>query len=219
MEAFQCQYDGTDFVSDLITQMVEYISLETPIQRSRELTAVENSESGAGPLQEKPSGAIAAVNDWGDVFLRQPTLYLRLTLTVDHSLSSARFPDESDFPPALQLKNQTEKSFPRYRISMNRSDDAANCPIPTANPQGSPGNLMNVSESASDSLNPSFGNTADVTPTVMDSFDFESKGLGPPMGFEAFDFDMGSKRGFGFDYPAAWNYDNSMFPESCDGLS
>ena len=219
MEALQTQYDGTDYVSDVITRMVEHISLESPTQRSREHTVVENSEEDSRPLNEKSSVDVPTVSDWGDVFLRQPTLYLRLVLTVDHSLSRVRFPDDVDFPPALQSKNKTGTAFPPYRISMNGSEPA----IPTAdsNQSQKADNPMDATESSMNSLNSSYNNNAidSTLPMIMDSFDIESADFELPMGFEAFDLDMSSKRGFGFDYLAAWNDDSGMFPETCEGLS
>lgn len=123
MKGLQSQYDGTDEICEIIRRMVDYMSVENPTRgrrfnSSQDKTVFQHDISSPKPSPLEPSMPPKVVNDWGDVLLRQPTLYLRIALTIDLSLSKGYFPDDTDFPTALQSRNQIETRFPLYRITI-----------------------------------------------------------------------------------------------------
>lgn len=122
MKGFKLQYDGTDEVSEFIGKMIDCISIEGPAQRSHSGKSETNStrqchDSEYQYLSLAPSWS-ATVNDWSDVFVRRPSLYLRISLTIDLALSKGHFPDESDFPITLQSKSSFDARAPLYRITL-----------------------------------------------------------------------------------------------------
>ncbi|KAF2815567.1 uncharacterized protein BDZ99DRAFT_435984 [Mytilinidion resinicola] len=128
MKGLQAQYDGTDEVFEIIGKVVDYMSLEKSTQRRRSSNehkyVFQDSDSPRLSSLE-PKNPRRAVNDWGDVLLRQPSLYLRIALTMDLSLSKGQFPDDTDFPAALQSQNHIQTHFPLYRITMGEFENAS----------------------------------------------------------------------------------------------
>jgi len=118
MKTFQSQYDATDKVTEIISKMVEHISIENAEAQGE--TPSNHSEADLGSLASKSSDDPSVVQDWGDVLLRQPKLYLRLTITIDLFMSKGVFPTDSDFPVHLQSKVKPPGGqFPLYHISMD----------------------------------------------------------------------------------------------------
>src|ERR1700730_8703574 len=93
-------------LSVIIAKMIESISLERSIQASpvtNDKLALRKQayqlKSSLVPSLSTQIESLTAVRDWGDVLLRQPSLYLRFILTIDHSLDKGQFPgDDIDFP-------------------------------------------------------------------------------------------------------------------------
>ncbi|PTB39325.1 hypothetical protein M441DRAFT_38369 [Trichoderma asperellum CBS 433.97] len=50
-------------------------------------------------------------NKWAKLFAGKPRTYLRIALTIQHSLSSGNFPSEEDFPKALQIVRFAEETM------------------------------------------------------------------------------------------------------------
>jgi hypothetical protein len=106
MKVFKSQYDVTEEVSDIITTMINFVSVELPMQKSQyPITNYESSSPpqvrcSTGSFPVKPTNALSVVNNWGGILLRQPSLYLRFALTIDLALEMGHFPDDSDFPRA-----------------------------------------------------------------------------------------------------------------------
>jgi hypothetical protein len=50
-------------------------------------------------------------NKWAKLFAGKPRTYLRIALTIQHSLSSGNFPSEEDFPKALQTIKFSEETI------------------------------------------------------------------------------------------------------------
>ncbi|KAM0522496.1 hypothetical protein ACHAPE_002086 [Trichoderma viride] len=50
-------------------------------------------------------------NKWAKLFAGKPRTYLRIALTIQHSLSSGNFPSEEDFPKALQMVKFAEETM------------------------------------------------------------------------------------------------------------
>jgi hypothetical protein len=123
MKGFKLQYDGTDEVSEFVGRMIDYISIERPAQKSPSGKGKANStrkcdDSGDQSLSVAPAWCTTVANDWSDVLVRQPNLYLRILLTIDLSLSKGHFPEESDFPTTLQSNRLFDTRPPLYRITL-----------------------------------------------------------------------------------------------------
>lgn len=68
------QYDGVDWVARLVRYLVDLVQDDL-------------SFTTAG----------SSVNDWGELLAVKPRTYLRLSLAMDLSMSSGRFPEKKDF--------------------------------------------------------------------------------------------------------------------------
>lgn len=216
MTALQSQYDVADTVSEIIGKMVEHISLDQ--QETQGESPSNHSEADLGSLASKSTDDPSVVQDWGDVLLRQPKLYLRLTITIDLSFSKGYFPNDSDFPLALQSKTKPGAQFPPYRISMDGTKSPGYSTDALSNTRGINGGMQGWSDDVpSASMKGPFGKSLafkpneTMTSAVMDTMNFDSSGFELPMGFEAFDMDLLSKRGFDFAFP--WGSETTAFPE------
>lgn len=79
MKTYGPQYDGVDWVSEIVRHIVGLAQLVRPKVRSSNSTIY-----------------------WTDIFAFRPSSYLRLVLTLDLSLSKGRLPQDSDFPHSLR---------------------------------------------------------------------------------------------------------------------
>ena len=211
MKDLKPQYDGTDEVSDFVTRMVECISLESPSQAQRK----EGSRQGSSWLA--PGGAMT-VNEWSDVLLRQPSLYVRLVVTIDLALSMGRFPEDKDFPVVLQSKAMPGNRFllSRTTISHIQEGDEKNgqrdrstwgSEVLTEGPQ-----VQNIN----DFSDPGIGGSKELSGQVQQSVRTSPISIIADMELPMnFGFDIGSSDEVGalLDNPAIWG--NGMFP---DGL-
>lgn len=82
MRTYQPQYDGVDWVSEIVRHIVNLAQIDGP---------------GTSPTSLKPP-----INDWTDILALQPSSYLRLALALDLSLSKGRLPEDGDFPVSLR---------------------------------------------------------------------------------------------------------------------
>lgn len=100
MNELQSQYDGTDEVRNFIQAVVEYCTVSIlrpePISPSigdGSTSHHANSNGGVGaPI------SVTVARDWGHLLVHHPSLFFRLSYTIDLSLSKGRYPDDSDFP-------------------------------------------------------------------------------------------------------------------------
>ncbi|KAF5004781.1 hypothetical protein FDECE_8738 [Fusarium decemcellulare] len=79
MKTWQPQYDGVDWMTEIVRHIVELAQLNDPVL-------------------DRQSSAI----DWTDILAFQPASYLRLALTLDFSLCKGRLPRDGDFPHSLR---------------------------------------------------------------------------------------------------------------------
>lgn len=111
MELFRSQHDHTECVITAVnkTLHVAEFGLRNLLSSSRPLPA------GGGLSLGRP-----ALSGWSDIFKRHPTLYLRLSLTLDMSLSSVRSPDEARLP-SWTCDTWTGAQSPRIPMSLHMS--------------------------------------------------------------------------------------------------
>jgi hypothetical protein len=93
MKTYQPQYDGVDWVSETIRHVVNLAQLDS--------TTSETDSAGNSNGNTEGNGNGVAC-DWTDILTSHPSLYLRLALTMDLSLSKDRLPEEGDFPTSLR---------------------------------------------------------------------------------------------------------------------
>jgi hypothetical protein len=129
MKGLQSQYDGTDEVWNFIKSVVEYASIVSlgqlqPPQEPPRLPHRDGSASklidSIGSFSSRALVPATDASDWGRMLLKNPTLYLRLTHTIDLCLSRGRYPEDSDFP--LLLKS-TYTHIPLYQVNPRNARD------------------------------------------------------------------------------------------------
>ncbi|CAI7671811.1 unnamed protein product [Penicillium palitans] len=107
MKTYQYQYDGVDWVTEIVRHIVNLAQLDEPSLRTQ----------GTG-IQ------------WTDILVFQPSSYLRLTLVLDLSLRKGRLAEDGDFPASLRglfaaelrpLKGLVEANT-THRIEQARND-------------------------------------------------------------------------------------------------
>ncbi|GKU09138.1 unnamed protein product [Fusarium langsethiae] len=76
-----------------------------------------------------------AITDWGQILIKYPDTYLRLTWTVDLCISRGKVPQDQDFP--LCLRNGSDKG----RASLDSGDRFDACQYLDGSSEGSPSDL------------------------------------------------------------------------------
>lgn len=144
MKAYQPQYDGVDWLSEILRHIVN-------------LARVDGTA--------RPKRALAA--DWADVFYSQPNYYLRATLAYDLSLRKGRLVEEKDFPPSLRgactvdydaLQRPTDAGFADSRAAgpdlMSEDETCPPCQQPSetdaSTATSGPCSLLSIEPSALD---------------------------------------------------------------------
>lgn len=105
MRTYQPQYDGVDWVSEIVRHIVNLAQVDGTSSRS--------------------SGFKSSINDWTDILASQPGSYLRLALALDLSLSKGRLPEDGDFPVSLRGLFTGGFSPLRALVEANRVNDPA----------------------------------------------------------------------------------------------
>ncbi|KAF9772795.1 hypothetical protein IL306_009480 [Fusarium sp. DS 682] len=111
MKAMQNLYDGVDDVWTFIRTAVDYATVqdaenEPGSQTCHSRNAVECIGSGSSLLNDNESA-----NDWGNVLVKEPVLYFRLSRTIDHSLALGRYSEDSSL--ALSPRHSARLPSPR----------------------------------------------------------------------------------------------------------
>ncbi|KAK2933519.1 Zn2-C6 fungal-type DNA-binding domain [Fusarium oxysporum f. sp. vasinfectum] len=121
MRQFRSRCESTDEVLLYIEKTVQYIQTDeslkelspaftSPASRSRRETII------APTLRSFTRGDLA------DMFLKDPLVFLRISMTVDFSLSRGRFPSEAEFPKQLRAI-QEEDEIPDLTFLANMTDN------------------------------------------------------------------------------------------------
>ncbi|KAJ5355956.1 hypothetical protein N7517_010565 [Penicillium concentricum] len=79
MKTYQSQYDGVDWVTDIVRHIINLAQLD----------------------DQSPKNQGSGIN-WTDILVFQPSSYLRLTLVLDLSLRKGRLAEDGDFPVSLR---------------------------------------------------------------------------------------------------------------------
>lgn len=102
MKIYQPQYDGVDWVSEIVRHIVNLAQLDST-----------NAQSSSN----------SKITDWTDILASQPSSYLRLALALDVSLSKGRLPEDGDFPVKLRGLFTGGFSPLKTLVEQNRTND------------------------------------------------------------------------------------------------
>lgn len=96
MKTYQPQYDGVDYISETIRHIVNLAQIDPP-------TNTQNTTSSMMMIpQDSANSMQPIISDWTDILASHPNSYLRLSMTMDISISKGRLARETDFPVKLQ---------------------------------------------------------------------------------------------------------------------
>ncbi|KAI0804418.1 hypothetical protein GGR55DRAFT_691011 [Xylaria sp. FL0064] len=96
MKTYQPQYDGVDYISETIRHIVNLAQIDPPNNSA-------NSPSSITVSPQDPTNSMQPIiSDWTDILASNPGSYLRLSMTMDISISKGRLAKETDFPVKLR---------------------------------------------------------------------------------------------------------------------
>jgi len=127
MKTYQPQYDGVDYISETIRHIVNLAQIDPP---------------GNSSNQESASNKKPLISDWTDILASHPNSYLRLSMTMDISISKGRLARETDFP--VKLRGLFAQGFSPIRALL-----AGGRPRPP-DAQPTPGSLHNPAPAVPD---------------------------------------------------------------------
>ncbi|KAK2774854.1 hypothetical protein FQN53_003469 [Emmonsiellopsis sp. PD_33] len=116
MQLYRNRYDGTDYVALLIQQVLRFAegqNLLISIQPGAAGNLMPDSANGNGEgnsntstaLTERPNKQLSigkGTKSWAEVFVRQPRLYLRLSLSIDFAFARGQYPRDADLPAIVR---------------------------------------------------------------------------------------------------------------------
>ncbi|KAL7942524.1 hypothetical protein V8C42DRAFT_331252 [Trichoderma barbatum] len=116
MNKFRSQHENANNVLKFIKQIIAHIQTTESVEITQQEQLTEtcfppellSSFAQGGNMQEKDA---EPKNKWAKLFAGKPRTYLRIALTIQHSLSSGHFPSEEDFPKALQMVKFAEENM------------------------------------------------------------------------------------------------------------
>ena len=122
MTGFRNMYESTESVLQSIEKIVDYIKLNEPLQRLHsDSPSMDRRQTGSMP---PPRGTQVRSSDvWAELIDENPYSYLRISLTVEYSLSRGQFPSEKDFPKVLQTLHRNHNYFTGYN-ALTELDDS-----------------------------------------------------------------------------------------------
>jgi hypothetical protein len=107
MKTYQPQYDGVDYISETTRHIINLAQIDPPSNPANTTTTTSISS------QESIYSMKPIISDWTDILASQPGLYLRLSMTMDISISKGRLAQEADFP--VKLRGLFAKGFSPIR--------------------------------------------------------------------------------------------------------
>ncbi|KAL6817269.1 hypothetical protein J3E69DRAFT_345034 [Trichoderma sp. SZMC 28015] len=116
MNKFRSLHENANNVLKFIKQIIAHIQTTESVEIAQQEQLTDtcfppellSSFPPGGKIQEKDK---EPKNKWAQLFAGKPRTYLRIALTIQHSLSSGHFPSEEDFPKALQMVSFAEDTM------------------------------------------------------------------------------------------------------------
>ncbi|TGJ87614.1 hypothetical protein E0Z10_g1144 [Xylaria hypoxylon] len=191
MKTYQPQYDGVDYISETIRHIVNLAQIDPPSNSA-------NTPSSITVASQDPANSMQPIiSDWTDILASNPGSYLRLSMTMDISISKGRLAKETDFP--VKLRGIFAHGFSPIRallagnharippaFATGSPAPALFAPDPTAHIQ--PGSVHSVS-SDEDSTSP--GSTDNSGGTLENNNEMTSESPPfPPPGSDGADADL-----------------------------
>ncbi|KAJ5496526.1 hypothetical protein N7463_008513 [Penicillium fimorum] len=105
MKTYQSQYDGVDWVTDIVRHIINLAQLD----------------------ESSPKRQGSGIN-WTDILVFQPSSYLRLTLVLDLSLRKGRLAEDGDFPVSLRGLFAADLSPLKDLVKSNKINRIENTP-------------------------------------------------------------------------------------------
>ncbi|KAI0517129.1 hypothetical protein F5B22DRAFT_604986 [Xylaria bambusicola] len=96
MKTYQPQYDGVDYISETIRHIVNLAQIDPPSSQAN------GPSSFATPPENPATSMQPMISSWTDMLASNPGSYLRLSMTMDISMSKGRLAKETDFPAKLR---------------------------------------------------------------------------------------------------------------------
>ncbi|EEH34680.2 hypothetical protein PAAG_05729 [Paracoccidioides lutzii Pb01] len=128
MQFYRNRYDGTDYVAFLIQQVLKFAesqNLTVSFQASAGTNVMSNSTNNdsdvsgdtntSTALTERSNSDKFAENgtkSWGEILVRHPRLYLRLSLPLDIAFARGQFPRDADLPSLVREFRLKDDSGP-----------------------------------------------------------------------------------------------------------
>ncbi|KAI1743368.1 hypothetical protein F4680DRAFT_409934 [Xylaria scruposa] len=183
MKTYQPQYDGVDYISETIRHIVNLAQIDPPINSPNTPSSITMSP------QDPTNSMQPIISDWTDILASNPGSYLRLSMTMDISISKGRLATETDFPVKLRGLFAHGCSPIRALLAGGRPRTLpASAPFtPVSQPLSNPmkhielGSVHSIS-SDEDSASPDSVEEMDQSHGVLDDNNKQNPGLGsfPP---------------------------------------
>ncbi|KAI1827490.1 hypothetical protein F4861DRAFT_366671 [Xylaria intraflava] len=94
MKTYQPQYDPVDYISETIRHIVNLAQVDP---QSSSISSITSAAA------EDPTNSMqTTISDWTDILASNPSSYLRLSMTMDISISRGRLAKETDFPAKIR---------------------------------------------------------------------------------------------------------------------
>lgn len=95
MKTMHLQYDGVDWVARLVRFLVDLVQDDLAFHNNNNNN--NTTTTAAASANNNTTTTTTSVTDWAELLAVRPRTYLRLSLAMDLSMSSGRFPDKKDF--------------------------------------------------------------------------------------------------------------------------
>ncbi|KAF4340431.1 cutinase transcription factor 1 beta [Fusarium beomiforme] len=111
MKAMQTLYDGVDDVWTFIRTAIDYATVKDAEIGTGSQNSHNGNSVGCLGLRSTLVHDTEYANDWGNVLVKEPILFFRLSRTIDHSLALGRYSEDSSF--GLTLSSSARLPSPR----------------------------------------------------------------------------------------------------------
>jgi len=114
MRLYQQNYDGIDLMCDYIAKALGYLECEQ-IENLQGLQYITQYKDTRRQQETSTlSKSSSTIKSWGDVFMNQPSFYLRLTISLDVSIATGKFPTAADLPVSIRARITAKSKLPMY---------------------------------------------------------------------------------------------------------
>ena len=109
MRLYRQNYDGIDLMCDYIVKALGYLEYEQILQHLHRYTNTWGQQNDSNLWKRSNM-----IKNWDDVFMSQRSYYLRLTISLDISITIGKFRSAADIPASLRARITAKAKFPIY---------------------------------------------------------------------------------------------------------